>query len=184
MYSVLSNGKDAVIPGWVGCEQCHYHTFKEAISYAQKWIGGSHQLPNDWDGAPYSVGGIITIEIRNTNTALTDQEVIDLFNANGAWAFHFEKLCSRCGEKWISHINMKCQAYPFTTFMPVNDPQVNGCEGCGTSCDGCKGHANKDSTTTPTTTKEEMPEWKRWRNDKPGECPCGMPRENCWIHRI
>ncbi len=26
-------------------------------------------------------------------------------------------------------------------------------------------------------------EWRKWRNDQPGECPCGINRQQCTYHK-
>lgn len=40
--------------------------------------------------------------------------------------------------------------------------------------------AKQESKPTEATS---IPDWKRWRNDQPGHCPCGIARQDCWIHK-
>jgi hypothetical protein len=106
--------------------------------------------------------------------ALTDQEVQQLFDQQGNYAFPFKKLCARCGAEWIIHFDVNCPNGT-TTFLPVEESAstsvcIEQSGGCG-SCNDC---AKKT---------EEIPEWKKWRNDQPGNCACGIVREDCWIHK-
>jgi len=109
---------------------------------------------------------------------LTDQEVETQYDMQGAYAYPFSKICVRCGEAWVRHTGICCPNAS-TTFLPREDYPTNGCDGCGSSCDGCKSSSESEEP------KDDIPEWKKLRDAtrQPGHCPCGIAREDCWIHR-
>ena len=113
---------------------------------------------------------------------MTVDEAKNLIASKGHNAFDLDEICARCGGTWgHDHLVDGSCISPFsscggalsTTFFPKN--QISTI----IYSDG------PPTITSPVVEakKEDMPDWKRWRNDQPGCCPCGISRLDCWIHK-
>jgi hypothetical protein len=118
---------------------------------------------------------------------MTEDEVRQLIAAKNCDAFDLDTVCLRCSYTWGKHIPYlggacadpnNCTILLGTFFLPrgvIANPNLVSVK----LNYPIKYHAlpPKENTTA------EIPDWKRWRNDQPGCCPCGITRADCWIHK-
>jgi hypothetical protein len=123
----------------------------------------------------YMPGTIFSPVVASVFTmTLTEDEVRDLIAIKGHAAFSNSTICARCSGTWgHDHLLPEGRCVDpwsgcgvlLTTFYPMVSPSQSA--------------SNID---TPNK-QEEVPEWKKWRNDQPGNCPCGIAKQDCWIHK-
>lgn len=65
-FTVLENGKPAIIPNSSVWNKCFYTEFGTALAYTIKWLNDyATSLPENWQGEPIDYNGCgDTIEIR------------------------------------------------------------------------------------------------------------------------
>lgn len=108
--------------------------------------------------------------------------------------------CVLCGGSWWSHEGWLCPQKPSSTYyanvrfdvtkipreyrfwtQSMYDLAKQGKYSQLTSHIHHKPHILSPTLEVPVV--EDIPEWRKWQHNAPGECPCGIVRSRCDYHR-
>lgn len=114
-----------------------------------------------------------------------------------------EEICILCGSSWWSHEGWLCpkdptrnqygnvrfdvtkipREYRFWTQSMYDLAKQGKYNQLTSHIHHSTTISTADIRPSPTSPVAEVPEWRKWQHNAPGECPCGIVRSMCDYHR-
>jgi hypothetical protein len=90
--------------------------------------------------------------------------------------------CINCGRYWIDHIGWRC---PTSNRLSTSFSRLPSVSRFLTQAMIDSLPTSYVAAPAPATAKtaDDSDDWRAWRHNAPGDCPCGIRRQDCDYHR-